>query len=164
VGGDVHPFFPRMNVTRQTSRRPHRAPNQQPTYSSNGPIFMQLAPHSTDQSTLLNGSIFMLHSLFTSWTSNSILQFLACVWQAARTTGHQLSTPSTALFMVHARKGRMELDALFVLSWHHGTGTYSSLFSWEGFHENLASSSNPFATIYTYGYIVNMGASWSMES
>jgi len=74
VGVDVHHFLPRMNVTRQTSRRPHRAPNQQPKYSSNGPIFMQLAPHSTDQSTLLNGSIFMLHLLLQLVETGSSLK------------------------------------------------------------------------------------------
>jgi hypothetical protein len=31
MGVDVHPFLPRKNVTRQTRRRPHRAPNQQPS-------------------------------------------------------------------------------------------------------------------------------------
>jgi len=77
MGGDVHPFFSRMNVTRQTSKRPRRAPNQQPTYSSNGPIFMQLASRSTNQSTRLNGAIFMSHSNFVSWAAMSILSFLA---------------------------------------------------------------------------------------
>jgi hypothetical protein len=206
MGVDVHPFFPRISVTRQTSRRPHRAPNHQPKYSSNGPIFMQLTPRSTNQSTLLNVSILTLHSLFTSWASMSILSFVPCIWTIqtsrppyrapssnqstpqtalsscsssmvplstnqstplngaifmlhslfthhgrrsssllfshaydkqltppARFTSHQLSTPSTALYMMYARKERMGIDALFVLSWHHGTGTCSSLFSWKGF-------------------------------
>jgi len=85
----------------------------------------------------------------------------------ARSTGHQLSTPSTALFMVHARKARMGIDALYVLSWHHGTGTYSSLFSSKGFTKiylNCFILEPICYYIYTYGYIVNMGASWSMES
>ncbi len=80
----------------------------------------------------------------------------------ARSTGHQLSTPSTALFMVHARKARMGIDALYVLSWHHGTGTYSSLFSSKGFTKiylNCFILEPICYYIYTYGYIVNMGAS-----
>jgi hypothetical protein len=103
MGGDVHPFFRRMNVTRQTSRRPRRAPNHQPTYSSNGPIFMQLASRSTNQSTHLNGAIFMSHSIFVSWAATSILSFLAWMWQdkqvgalTALQTSNQ-STPQTVL-------------------------------------------------------------------
>ncbi len=52
-----------------------RRSNHQPKYSSNATIFMQLAPRSTNQSTRLNGAIFMSHSLFTSWASMSILSF-----------------------------------------------------------------------------------------
>ncbi len=88
---------------RQTSRRPSRAPNQQPKYSSNGPIFMQLASRSTNQSTHLNGAIFMSHSIFVSWAAMSILSFLAWMWQdkqvgalTALQTSNQ-RTPQTAL-------------------------------------------------------------------
>jgi hypothetical protein len=97
-----------------------------------------MVPRSTNQSTSLNGAIFVLHSLFAHH-GRQIPSFVFShaydkqLSPPARSTGHQLSIPSAALFMMHARKQRMEFDALFVLSWHHGTGTYSSLFSWKGF-------------------------------
>jgi hypothetical protein len=83
----------------------HLAPrsNHQPKYSSNGTIFMQLAHRSTNQSTRLNGAIFMSHSLFTSWAWMSILSFprmhmtMQTSRRPQRAPNNNQSTPQTAL-------------------------------------------------------------------
>ncbi len=162
--------FPRMHMTIQTSRRPHRAPtnNQSTPQTALSSCSWRLAPPTI--STPLNRAISMLHSLFTSWASESIVSILACIWQAAHATGalHRPSTKYSFNGPIHdaceGRKGWTStpcLSSLGIVGLEpihlSSAGRVSPKSMWS------ASSSNPFATIYTYGYIVKMRASWSME-
>ncbi len=99
--------FPRIHMTIQTSRRPHRVPTDNQRTPQTALFFMQLAPRSTNHKYSLNGTIFMLHSLFTSWalflSSHAYDKQLT---PPARSTGHQRSTTSTVLFMMRAKEGK----------------------------------------------------------
>jgi hypothetical protein len=101
VGVDVHPFFPpRMNVTRQTSRRPHRAPpNQQPSAPQTSLYLHAAGGASLHQPKVLtplkrcNLHVpFALHHImgveFHLWSS-SHAYMTSSSRHRARSTGHQ---------------------------------------------------------------------------
>jgi hypothetical protein len=123
MGVYVRPFFLRMHMTRQTSRRCRRAP----------PINYQFVVRPSVRPSFLPSFIHsFIHSVIHSQAYDKQLS------SPARSTGHQPSTPSTALFMMHSSSLDIVRLEPIHLSWAARSVSPNAI--WRA-------SSNPFATI-----------------
>jgi hypothetical protein len=126
--------FPRMHMTIQTSRRPHRVPtnNQRTPQTALSSCSWRLTPPTISTPLTVQSSCCIRSSHHGH-----------CFYPPMHTTSssrHRRAPPAINEVLLQRpyswcmrRKERMDIDALFVLSWHRGAGTCSFLFSWKGF-------------------------------